>query len=114
MPPEAFTPQRPPATPRNNETSAGVAPPVENPVEVFKEVASGLNRDLGGAQLLFNSKQASLKYHLKDRAVMMCNRSGCMDGMFDRLMMAALEMTDGENHVEFARIQPGEGGGFVA
>ena len=37
-----------------------------------------------------------------------------MDGMLDGLMMAALEMTNGENHVEFARAEPGEGGCFVA
>src|SRR5580698_2446701 len=38
-PPDAFTPQRAPATPRSSATSATVAPPEANPVEVFRKSA---------------------------------------------------------------------------
>ena len=38
-PPEAFTPQRPPATPRISATSATVAPPPPNPVDVLMKSA---------------------------------------------------------------------------
>ena len=114
MPPEAFTPQRPPATPRSSATSARGCAAAGEARRGLQEIGPGLDGDLGSAQFLLHRQQASLKDHFKNGAMMVGNGGRRMDGMFHGVMVAALELADGEDHVEFAGAQPGERGGLVA
>ena len=57
MPPEALTPQRPPATPRIRATSAGVAPPVAKPVEVLMKSAPAWMAISAPRSFLFHGEQ---------------------------------------------------------
>ena len=114
MPSEALTPQRPPATPRISATSAAVAPPAAKPVEVLMKSAPAWMAISDAAQLLFHGEQCGFQNHLEQRAVMVRNRGRGVNGVVDGLVVAALELADGDHHVQFARAQPDQRGGLLA
>ena len=45
---------------------------------------------------------------------MMGDRGRRVDGVMDGLVVAALELADGDDHVQLARAETGEGGGLLA
>ena len=73
IPPEAFTPQRPPATPRIRATSAAVAPPPANPVDVLMKSAPAWIASSAPRKFFLYSKQGGFEDHLEDGSVMMCD-----------------------------------------
>jgi hypothetical protein len=80
----------------------------------LEEVGTGLYGDLGAAKFFFDGEQAGFKDDFKDCAVMVGYGGGCLDGVVYRMVIAALELADGDHHIEFADAEAGEGGCLLA
>jgi hypothetical protein len=80
----------------------------------LQEIRAGLDGDFGGAKLFFHREQAGFQNHLEQRAVMMGDGGRRVDGVVDGVVVAALELADGDDHVQFADAETGEGGCLLA
>ena len=114
MPPEALTPQRPPATPRSRATSAGVAPPVEKPVEVLMKSAPAWMAISAPRSFSSTVSRAGLQNDLEQGAVVMGDGGDGVNGVMDGMVVAAFELADGNDHIQFAGAQAGERGRLLA
>ena len=66
----------------------------------FDEVGTGLYCELCAAQFFFHGEQRGFEDDLEDCAVMMRDRSSGMHGVLDRMVVAALKLANGDDHVE--------------
>ncbi len=114
MPPEALMPHRAPATPRSRATSAGDGAARCRSGRGLDEIRAGLDGDLRGAQFFFHREQGSFERDLEHRAVMMGHTDHRANGVLHGGVVAALELADGQHHVEFAHAQADERDRFLA
>src|ERR1035437_9019003 len=70
--------------------------------------------DLRSAELLFDVEEAGFKDDLEQCAVVMGHGGYGVDGVLDSVIVAALELADGHDHVEFANAEAGQSGGLLA
>src|ERR1039458_7980827 len=80
----------------------------------LEEVGAGLDGDLGGAEFFSDCEQGGFKNHLEQGAVVMGDGGDGVDSVVYGVMVAAFELADGDDHVQLARAQAGDGGGFLA
>ena len=98
-------PQRLPATPRISATSATVALPGGEAGRGLEKVCAGLDGEFRGAKFFLGAQQAGFQDDFEQRAVMMGHGDGGMKGVLHGVVVAALELADGDDHVELARAQ---------
>ena len=105
MPPAALTPQRAAGHAAHQGHIGRGCAAGGKAGRGLDEVRARLDGDLRAAQLFFHAQQGGLQNHLEQRAVMMGDGGRGVDGVLDGLVVAALELADGDHHVQLARSQ---------
>src|ERR1700756_3212584 len=80
----------------------------------LQEVCASLDCDLGSAEFLFDAEQSCFENHLKERSVVMGYGGYGVNRVLHGLMIAAFQVANRYDHVEFARAQAYQGGCFLA